>query len=149
MDNRDLQNLTWRYLLWLYKTTKEAFDRYERKFTQLEIDAALLREMKRQLKGAYMPHEKKALEKYINEFRVYIAEKEKTSLQLKYKGRKTNPEFLFLDVKLSAIEEVIREKFGAEELARIKALYEEEMSRRIMTATEHSHENQSARNGRA
>ena len=38
MDKKDEKNLKIRYLTWLYKTVKEAFDRYERKFTQVEID---------------------------------------------------------------------------------------------------------------
>ena len=77
MDKKDEKNLKIRYLTWLYKTVKEAFDRYERKFTQIEIDGFVLREMEKELKGSYMPQEKKSLEKLVNDFRLYIAEKKR------------------------------------------------------------------------
>lgn len=136
MDKQDVSNLKKRYLIWLYKTTKEAFDRYERKFTQLEIDELLLKEIEQLLKNAYLPHEKKALEKYVNDFRDYIAEKEKASLQLKYKGKKTNPEFIYLDVKLEAVERAIAKELGKKALDQIKAMYEQEMTERILKSTE-------------
>jgi hypothetical protein len=132
MDRTDEVNLQIRYLLWLYKTTKEAFDRYERKFTQLEVDEGLLKEMEKELKGSYLPHEKKALEKYVNDFRDYIAAKERDCLKLKYKGKKINVEFLFLDVKLQAIEKVIRDTLGKEALEDIRAAYQKEMLERIV-----------------
>lgn len=132
MDKKDEKNLEVRYLTWLYKTTKEAFDRYERKFTQLEIDAAVLKEMERELKGSYMPQEKKSLEKLVNDFRLYIAEKEKACLKLKYKGKKINPEFIFLDVKLNAIEKAVIKEAGADGLEKMKTAYHTEMVRRIM-----------------
>ena len=132
MDKKDEKNLRIRYLTWLYKTTKEAFDRYERKFTQLEIDEFILKEMEKELKGSYMPQEKKPLEKLVNEFRSYIVEKEKACLQLKYKGKKIDPEFIFLDVKLNAIEKAIVKDAGQEGLTKIKAAYHEEMIKRIL-----------------
>jgi hypothetical protein len=132
MDRTDEVNLQIRYLLWLYKTTKEAFDRFERKFTQWEIDEALLREMEKELKGAYLPHEKRALEKHINDFRDYIAGKERDCLKLKYKGKKINTEFLFLDVKLQSIEKVIRDTLGKDALGDIRAAYQKEMLERIL-----------------
>lgn len=137
MDKQDLKNLKKRYLIWLFMITKEAFDRYERKFTQLEIDEFILKEMERELKGAYLPHEKKALEKSIDSYRKYIDEKEKYSLTLKYKGKVINPDFLFLDVKLEAVEKAILEEFGAKVLAEIKETYEEVMTEKILTGTRH------------
>jgi len=132
MDKRDDQGLKKRYLIWLYKTTKEAFDCYERKFTQLEIDQSILQEIEKELKGSYLPHEKKALEKHVNDFRDYIAKKEDVCVKLKYKGKKMNPEFIFLDVKLEAIEKAITKELGRDALAKIKEVYEQEMQRRIM-----------------
>ena len=132
MDKKDEKNLKVRYLTWLYKTVKEAFDRYERKFTQLEIDEFVLREMEKELKGSYMPQEKKALEKLVNDFRNYIAEKEKSCLKLKYKGKKIEPEFIFLDVKLNAIEKAIVKEIGQEGLEKIKTAYREEMIKRVL-----------------
>lgn len=137
MDKQDIVNLKKRYLIWLYKTTKEAFDKYERKFTQFEIDQSLLEGIERELKKAYLPHEKKELEKLVNNFRDYIGNKEEDCLKLKYKGKKTNPEFIFLEVKLNAIEEVIKKEFGKDILIEIKSLYEQEMIVRILESTEH------------
>jgi len=132
MDKQDLLNLKKRYLIWLYKTTKEAFDCYERKFTQLELDEDLLKEIELELKDTYMPQEKKALEKLVNDYRNYIVEKENACLKLKYKGKKINPEFIFLDAKLNAIETIIARELGRGALAQIKEAYEKEMERRIL-----------------
>lgn len=136
MNEQDVLSLKKRYFIWLYKTTKEAFDSFERKFTQLEIDEDILREIEKILKGSYMPHEKKALEKFVNDFRDYIAKKEKATLELKYKGKKINPEFIFLDAKLEAIEARIVKEFGKKALEEIKALYEKEMTGRILKSSE-------------
>lgn len=132
MDKRDEKDLKERYLTWLYKTTKEAFDKYERKFTQIEIDEFILEEMERELKGSYLPQEKKSLEKFVNDFRSYIAEKEKDCLKLKYKGKKIDPEFIFLDVKLEAIEKAIIKELGKDSLDKIKESYQKEMLNRIL-----------------
>lgn len=136
MDKKDEKNLRIRYLTWLYKDTKEAFDRYERKFTQLEIDEFILKEMEKELKGSYLPQEKRALEKLVNDFKNYIAEKEKACLKLKYKGKKIDPEFIFLDVKLDAIEKAIASEFGKCALDKIREAYHSEMLRRIMEQKE-------------
>ena len=132
MDKNDLKNLKKRYLIWLYKTTKEAFDKYERKFTQLQIDESLLKEMEKALRGSFLPHEKKALEKFVNNFRSYIAEKEKACLSLKYRGKKIDPEFVFLEVKLEAIEKEIIDQLGGRALDEIKEMHEDEMVLRII-----------------
>ena len=136
MDKKDEKNLLERYLVWLYKTTKEAFDRYERKFTQLEIDEFILKEMEKELKGSYMPQEKIPLEKLVNEFRNYIAEKEKACLKLKYKGKRIDPDFIFLEVKLEQIEKAIIKEFGSAALEDIKARYHQEMVKRIIEERE-------------
>lgn len=136
MDKRDEKNLKERYLTWLYKAAKEAFDRYERKFTQLEIDESILMEMEKELKGSYLPQEKKPLEKLVNDFRNYIADKEKSCLKLKYKGKKIDPEFIFLDVKLESIEKAIIRELGKEQLEKIKSAYHQEMLKRIIEEKE-------------
>ncbi len=137
MNKQDVRNLQKRYFVWLYKTTKEAFDKYERKFTQTDIDKDILSEMENTLLGAYLPHEKEALEKSINDFREYIASKEKACLELKYQGKKTNPDFIFLDMKLNAIEKLIAKELGRRALEEIKRHYEREMIGRILRSTEH------------
>ena len=136
MDKQDVQNLKKRYLLWLYKVTKEAFDKYERKFTQLEVDEELLKEIEMALKDSFLPGEKKDLEHLVNGFRKYVDEKEETCVKLKYKGKKISPEFIFLDAKLNAIETVIKREFGKKFLEAAKTLYEEEMVQRIMEQRE-------------
>ena len=136
MDKQDVANLKKRYLVWLYKTTKEAFDRYERKFTQLEVDEAILKGIEYEFKDSYLLKEKEELERYVNEYRNYIIEKEESCLKLKYKGKMINPEFIFLDAKLNAIEDIIRKEFGERALKEIKELYEQEMTRRILAAAE-------------
>lgn len=137
MNKQDVKNLRKRYLVWLYKTTKEAFDKYERKFTQTDIDKDLLLEMENQFLGAYLPHEKEQLEKFVNQYREYISGKEKACLELKYQGKKTNSEFIFLDVKLNAVEKLITKELGRRGLEKIKAFYELEMTERILRSVEH------------
>ncbi len=137
MNKQDVKNLKKRYFIWLYKTTKEAFDKYERKFTQVDIDQDILVEMEKELMGAYLPHEKDALQKYINDFQRYIEDKEKACSELRGQGKKKNPEFLFLDIKLNAIEKIIAQELGRRGLEKIKALYELEMAERILKSKDH------------
>ncbi|MDD2752421.1 MAG: hypothetical protein PHN59_04750, partial [Candidatus Omnitrophica bacterium] len=68
MDRQDLKNLKKRYLVWFYKTSKEALDKVERKFTQLEIDNFVLKELAKQ-------NQDKKLDKFIAEFKEYIRNK--------------------------------------------------------------------------
>jgi len=137
MNNQDVKNLKKRYLVWLYKTTKEAFDKYERKFTQVDIDTDILVEMEKELLGSYLPHEKDALQKHINDFQRYIEDKERACSDLRDQGKKKNPEFIFLEIKLNAVEKVITKELGRRGLERIKSLYEIEMTERILRSTEH------------
>lgn len=125
MNEGDLKNLKKRYLVWCYKTVKEALDKIERKFTQLEIDRFMLRKLKMLCKD-------KSAAKFIDEFQAYIRDKEKEGLSLKYEGNKFKPEYLFLDSRLKAVEKAIIKELGRASLKGIKKLYEEEMQRRIM-----------------
>ena len=136
MNNQDVKNLKKRYFVWLYKTTKVEFDKYERKFTQTDIDKDILDEMENTLLGAYLPQEKEALEKSVNDFKDYISNKEKACLELKYQGKRTNPDFIFLDMKLNAIEKLIAKELGRKALEEIKELYEKEMIQRIFMRVE-------------
>ena len=72
----------------------------------------------------------------MNNFQEYISVKEKACLELKYQGLRTNPEFIFLDVKLNAIEKLITKELGRKALVEIKSLYEKEMLRRILRSTD-------------
>lgn len=125
MEKNDLKNLKKRYLFWLYKTTKDSLDRIDRKFTQLDIDLELLKEIERQDRG-------NKTSRFIDEFSSYIKNKEKEGLRLKFKGKTKKPEYSFLVFKLNAIEKVILREFGNSGLIEIKSLYEKEMIRRII-----------------
>jgi hypothetical protein len=69
---------------------------------------------------------------YIEEFKVYIQNKEKDALAQKYEGKELKPEYNFLQIKLKAIEKAIEKEFGKKWLEEIRGLYEEEMIRRII-----------------
>lgn len=128
MDKQDTKNLKKRYLIWLYKTSKEALDKIERKFTQLEIDRIILKELKKADK------DKKAT-KFIEEFITYVQNKEKGALSLKYQNQDLHPGYYYLILKLKAIEKVITRILGNKTLKEIKALYEKEMTERILKST--------------
>ncbi len=130
MEKQDSKNLKRRYLIWFYKTTKEAWDKVERKFTQVEIDRAILDELNK------LDSDKRA-RGFIDVFANYIRNKEKKGLDLKYEGNKLKPEYHFLGLKLRAIEKVIVEELGKKALEEIKSLYEKEMTERILKSREH------------
>lgn len=137
MNNQDLKNLKKRYFIWLYKIAKETFDKYERKFTQIDIDNDILAEMENQLLGSYLPHEKDALQQRIDDFQKYIGTKEKACLELRDSQKKINPDFIFSEMKLNAIEKTIQKELGKRGLEEIRSLYEKEMTQRILKSTEH------------
>ena len=130
MNKLDNINLKTRYLIWFYKTTKEALDKIERKFTQLEVDRIVLKELEKQDKN-------KQAAKFIEEFKTYMQNKEKAGLALKYENNSLKPEYSFLVMKLAAIEKTINKELGKKALSEIKALYEAEMTKRILRSTEH------------
>jgi hypothetical protein len=136
MKVNDKKNLQFRYLLWLYKTTKEEFDRIERKFTQVDIDRKLLRSMAGQRDALKRKGEMTPV-KFLKDYKDYIDKKEKDGLALKYEGRKLRPEYYHVSLKLEAIEESIVGELGKKALKKIKSLYEQEMRRRIIEAREH------------
>ncbi|MCX5695415.1 MAG: hypothetical protein NTW18_01950 [Candidatus Omnitrophica bacterium] len=130
MNKLDLKNLKKRYLIWFYKTTREALDKIERKFTQSEIDRFILKELKRADK-------EKAAESFIAQFEEYIRKKEQDGLSLKFENKKPKPHYVFLVLKLEAIQKAIVKELGKKALEEIKLLYEIEMTERILRNTEH------------
>ena len=136
MNNQDIKNLKKRYFIWLYKIAKEAFDKDERKFTQVDIDKDILAEMEKELLGSYLPHEKDALQRHINDFQKYIENKEKACSELRNQHKKINQDFIFLEIKLDAIEKIIVGELGRRGMDEIKSLYEKEMTERILKSTE-------------
>ena len=135
MNNQDIKNLKKRYFIWLYKTAKEAFDKDERKFTQVDIDKDILAEMEKELLGSYLPHEKDAIQRQINDFQKYIENKERACSELRDQHKKINPDFIFLEIKLDAIEKIIARELGRRGLQEIRSLYEKEMTERILKST--------------
>lgn len=124
--NKDLKK---RYLIWFYKQAREALDKVDRKFTQLEIDRYILEQMSKLDKG-------KAARDHIEEFRAYIQNKEKDALGRKYNGDGLKPEYYFLQLKLQAIERSIEKESGKKGLDEVRSLYEQEMIKRILEERE-------------
>ena len=137
MKRRDIKNLKYRYLLWLYKTTKEEFDRIERKFTQVDIDKKIMRYIGEHFNSRNLKRKNEA-RKLLKGFKEYINKKEKDGRELKFDGRKLTPAYYHLSLKLEAIEKTIVEELGNSRLREIKALYEQEMRRRIIEAQDHT-----------
>ena len=114
------KDLVRRYLIWAYKTTREGFERIERKTTQLVVDEYILK---------YFSTKKFDIPE---EFRAYIAGKRKDERKLKL-----SPEYVYLKNRLEAIEAAVTYFLGAKELKSIAGLYEGEFTRRILEAREH------------
>jgi hypothetical protein len=137
MKKRDIKNLKFRYLLWLYKTTKEEFDRIERKFTQVGIDKKIMRDMGENFNSRDLKKKNEA-RKLLGDFKEYSDKKERDGRKLKFDGLKLKPEYYHLSLKLEAIKKTIAEELGNKRLREIKALYEQEMIRRIIEAQDHT-----------
>ena len=129
MKKQDSKGLKKRYLIWFYKQVRESLDKIDRKFTQLEIDQYILEQMRKL-------DTNRAAKNYIEEFKVYIQNKEKDALGRKYNGKELKPEYYFLQLKLQAIEKSVEKEFGKKGLDEIEALYEQEMVRRILEERE-------------
>lgn len=135
--NKEHKNLIRRYLLWAYKTTKESFERIERKTTQLIVDERILKSLKKSSAASKADKTYKAL---LSDFDQYIASKAADEIKQKYTGadKKTlHPQYLFLKNRLAAIEEAIVYFLGAKEFEKIEALFEAEFTERILKAREH------------
>ena len=118
----DKKNLKKRYLIWFYKTLKEEVDKIARKFTQIEIDEFVLKQIRKESKKF-----KQNIKKEIKDFERYIQNKKDTQDAVP----------LHLSLKLQAVEKAIVKELGKSSLAEIKGLYEEEMARRILESREH------------
>ena len=133
------KDLIRRYLLWFFKTTKEAFERIERKTTQLMVDEYVLKCIKTKRRGLPANGRKK-YDELVKEFEVYIKTKKADELKLKFfdgKGKSLHPQYVYLKNRLEAVEEAIRHFLGEKELRRIRSLYEKEFTSRILLARDH------------
>ncbi|MFA5287167.1 MAG: hypothetical protein WC394_02725 [Candidatus Omnitrophota bacterium] len=129
-NKKDIKNLKKRYLVWFYKAAKEALDKVERKFTQVEVDRFILKELRKADKDG-------VVETFIRQFEGYIYKKEQEGLKLKFENRKIKPDYLFLTFRLQAIEKAIVKELGLKALEEIKLLYEIEMTERILRSRGH------------
>ncbi len=139
LRNKEAQNLMRRYLLWAYKTTKEDLDWIDRKFTQLEVDEQILKQLTKSL-SSMTGLKRDAFSGKINEFQEYMLKKKDRGLKEKFLDsdqKDLQPQYVYLHKRLSAIEKTIRTLLGSKELTRIRLLYEQEMTRRILEAKEH------------
>lgn len=136
MQKRDKDNLKFRYLLWMYKMTKDELDRIERKFTQLDVDKGVLKYMSKNVDFTKVSN-KVGIEQFIREFSEYITKKERDARALSSDKKKLNPRYYSLILKLEAIESVAVKQLGRKAADEIKALYEDEMKKRILESREH------------
>ncbi|MCD4779291.1 MAG: hypothetical protein K8S27_01910 [Candidatus Omnitrophica bacterium] len=133
------KNLMRRYLIWCYKTTKEDLDRIERYFTQRVVDEQLLKCLQKDpaiKKGA-----DKDLVKAVDDFQQYMNIKLEKAVRQKFADQDQavfHPEYHYLKLRFEAIEKTVVHFFGKVELSHIEALYETEMTRRILEAREHT-----------
>lgn len=130
------RNLYRRYLLWCYKTTKEDLERIDRKFTQLDVDDFLVKELK---KAPELKDKKYHIK--IIAFQQYMKHKGKSAYVNKYEeGRKgeLKADYWYLHRRLDAVKKAIRSFLGGGELVKIERAYEEEMAERILKAREHA-----------
>jgi len=133
------KDLTKRYFVWCYKTTKEELDRIERYFTQFEVDAFVLKKL-RSTQDYKKTADKHSYRNTVNQFEKYMEKKKTNVLSKKYSDKKLtklNPQYQYLKNRLSAIESAIDHFLGKKEREVIRRLYEEEMTRRILQATDH------------
>jgi len=133
------KDLIRRYLLWAFKTTKENFERIERKTTQLMVDKYVLQHIKTTEKDVPV-HGKGEYDSLVKEFEAYIENKRKDELKLKFsegQGKSLHPQYVYLKNRLQAIEAAIRHFLGDKELRAIRSLYEKEFTCRILQAREH------------
>lgn len=135
------KRLVKRYLIWCYKTTKEELDRIDRKFTQLKVDTLILDGHHQGV--ADLPAElRQDYSKLINDFKTYIQKKQEeaaNSRLLESGGKPLAAQHAFLVNRFAAIQRAISYFLGVRELKSIEALYEEEMTERILTSREHTH----------
>ncbi len=134
------KQLTRRYLIWCYKTTKEELDKVDRYFTQLPVDDFILKKLKsfKEYKGV---KGQTAYRKKVDDFSLYMGKKEMNILKKKFLNSTKatfHPEYQYLKNRFFAIEKSIIHFFGPKELTKIRQLYEEEMTRRILEAREHT-----------
>lgn len=134
------KDLLRRYLVWCYKTTKEELDKVDRYFTQLKADEFVLKRL-RTTKEYRSSDGDQGYKDMVDQFPAYMEKKKVNVLKGKFKNGRAgalNPDYQYLKNRFAALEGAIRHFLGAGELKKIKELYEQEMTRRILQAREHT-----------
>ncbi len=133
------QPLTKRYLLWAYKSTRESFERIERKTTQLSVDEFIATRLSKNplpLKNS----DQKEYARLLAEFDAYIATKKSDEIKLKYADaskKKYHPQYVYFLARLTAIEAAIVKMLGKKVLKEFEELFEGEFTRRILESKDH------------
>ena len=129
------KNLIRRYLIWAYQSTRESFERIERKTTQLMVDEYVLASLEKD-KGK----KDKDYQKQVDEFIKYIHSKKQDEISQKFTDstkKKYHPQYLYFKNRLTAIEGAIAKFLGKSELKKIESLFEAEFTRRILESKDH------------
>ncbi len=127
--------LTKRYLLWMYKTTKDELDRIDRKFTQLEVDR-FIADYFLKVSGRLNKKRRDALSAYFRQWDEYTGAKEKDAESLKYVGPgELEPRYAFMHLKLEAILRAVRRYLGPGSIKEFQRLYEAKAIENILCAT--------------
>ncbi|MFB3919919.1 MAG: hypothetical protein ACE14U_07625 [Candidatus Velamenicoccus archaeovorus] len=122
---QDRESLYKRYLFWLYKTIREDADRIDRKFTQLVLDERI---------AAFLERDAASLDKdlrcgvgpFVEEWKTYIAQKADDARKLKFsEAGSLKFEYVFLRLKLKAVERLIVERLGRRHLKEFRRRLEE------------------------
>lgn len=134
------KNLIRRYLVWCYKTNKEELDRIDRYYTQFIADEFMLDRLQAKMPGKDKSVHRKYL-KRVDDFKTYLVTKKENADKKKFQDVKVktlDDNYIYLQEMFGAIKKAIIYFLGKKELGRITALYEKEMTRRILEARDHS-----------
>lgn len=136
----DQKRLIRRYLIWCYKAAKEELDKIDRYFTQALVDDFILAQLSRS-KEFRLPQTNNKYRKFIEDFEQYAKTKSEKAAKQKFVNEKhgdVEPGYRYLKNRVHAIEKAICHFLGPKEFGKIQALYEEEMTGRILGAREHA-----------
>ena len=131
----DTLSLTKRYLLWMYKTTKDEVDRIDRRFTQLDTDR-FIADFFFKLSGRLNKKSRDALSPFFQEWDDYIAAKEQDADRLKYAAPgELEARYAFLHLKLQAVLAAARHFLGPKSIGEFQRLYETKSIEQILADT--------------
>ncbi|MFA5038588.1 MAG: hypothetical protein WC732_02785 [Candidatus Omnitrophota bacterium] len=124
-DPEDRDSLYKRYLFWLYKNVREECDRVDRKFTQLDIDGEIADFFERSL-VSLSEREREEIAPFVKEWNSYVVQKKDDAGQMKFTpAQGLKPEYVFLRLKLKAIESLIIRRLGRKGLKSFKRMQEQ------------------------